>query len=94
MDEEIKSNTFEDASKQLSAKIKDEYRIMNWMEEIDTEQFFIKNFQDHCKDATLIVVSHRMPLVNLVDRIIVMNDGKIVDDGPRDEIIKKLQGQA
>ena len=62
--------------------------------DMNSEQFFIKNFQDHCKDATLIVVSHRMPLVNLVDRIIVMNDGKIVDDGPRDEIIKKLQGQA
>jgi ATP-binding cassette subfamily C protein LapB len=61
--------------------------------DMNSEQFFIKNFQDHCKDATLIVVSHRMPLVNLVDRIIVMNDGKIVDDGPRDEIIKKLQGQ-
>ena len=53
MDEEIKSNTFEDASKQLSAKIKDEYRIMNWMEEIDTEQFFIKTIQAVIKESIM-----------------------------------------
>ena len=44
-------------------------------------------------ESTLIVVSHRMPLVNLVDRIVVMNDGKIVEDGPKDEVLKKLQSQ-
>jgi energy-coupling factor transporter ATP-binding protein EcfA2 len=32
-----------------------------------------------------------MPLLNLVDRVLVMNDGKIVDDGPKDEILEKLQ---
>ena len=41
----------------------------------------------------MIVVSHRMPLVNLVDRIVVMNGGKIVEDGPKDEVLKKLQAQ-
>jgi ATP-binding cassette subfamily C protein LapB len=61
--------------------------------DMNSEQYFIKNFQESYQDSTLIVVSHRMPLVNLVDRIIVMSDGKIIDDGPRDEIIKKLQGQ-
>tara|TARA_Y100000768_G_scaffold256080_2_gene194673 strand:- start:1562 stop:3262 length:1701 start_codon:yes stop_codon:yes gene_type:complete len=61
--------------------------------DMNSEQFFIKNFKEIYQDSTLIVVSHRMPLVNLVDRIIVMSDGKIIDDGPRDEIVKKLQGQ-
>jgi len=51
-----------------------------------------KGIREIYSDSTLIVVSHRMPLVNLVERVIVMNEGKIIDDGPRDEILKKLQG--
>jgi len=62
--------------------------------DMNSEQYFIRNFKEIYQDTTLIVVSHRMPLVNLVDRIIVMDDGKIVDDGPREEIIKKLQGES
>ena len=60
--------------------------------DMNAEQHFIKNFREIYSDSTLIVVSHRMPLVNLVERVIVMNEGKIIDDGPRDEILKKLQG--
>jgi ATP-binding cassette subfamily C protein LapB len=59
--------------------------------DMNSEQQFISNFKEVYSDSTLIVVSHRMPLVNLVDRIIVMNDGKVVEDGPKDEILAKLQ---
>ena len=62
--------------------------------DMNSEQYFIRNFKEIYQDTTLIVVSHRMPLVNLVDRIVVMDDGKIIDDGPREEIIKKLQGES
>ena len=31
MDKEVKDKTFTDASKQLSAKIKKEYRIVSWL---------------------------------------------------------------
>ena len=44
--------------------------------DMNSEQYFIRNFKEIYQDTTLIVVSHRMPLVNLVDRIVVMDDGK------------------
>ena len=59
--------------------------------DMNSEQQFISNFKSIAEDSTLMVVSHRMPLLNLVDRVLVMNDGKIVDDGPKDEILEKLQ---
>ena len=59
--------------------------------DMNSELQFIENFKEMYADSTLIVVSHRMPLVNLVDRIIVMNDGKVVEDGPKDEILARLQ---
>lgn len=45
-------------------------------------------FSEH---KTLILVTHRVSLLRLVSRIIVMRKGKIVIDGPRDEVLKKLQ---
>lgn len=38
---------------------------------------------------TLVLVTHRPALLGLVDRIIVMNNGEIVADGPRDDILQR-----
>ena len=39
---------------------------------------------------TLIVITHRPQLLKLVDRILVMDSGRIVMDGPRDKVIAQL----
>jgi len=38
-------------------------------------------------DRTFIVATHRYPVLQLVDRIIVVDNGRIVRDGPKDEIL-------
>ncbi len=38
-------------------------------------------------DRTLMLITHRTNLLALVDRVIVMQDGKIIADGPKDQII-------
>jgi ATP-binding cassette subfamily C protein LapB len=43
------------------------------------------------KNRTLMLITHRTPLMDLVDRIIVMDKGNIVADGPRQEVIEALQ---
>jgi iron complex transport system ATP-binding protein len=40
---------------------------------------------------TLIVVTHKLRLLSLVNRVIVMANGKIVLDGPTAEVVKALQ---
>jgi ATP-binding cassette subfamily C protein LapB len=59
--------------------------------DMNSEQQFIENFKTVASDATVLLVSHRLPLLNLVDRVIVMNEGKIVEDGPKDDVLNKLQ---
>ena len=59
--------------------------------DMNSEQQFIENFKTIAANSTVMIVSHRMPLLNLVDRVIVMNEGKIVEDGPKDEVLQKLQ---
>jgi ATP-binding cassette subfamily C protein LapB len=34
-----------------------------------------------------VVATHRLPILDLVDRIIVLENGKVVMDGPRDAIL-------
>lgn len=52
MDKEVKDKTFIDASKQLSAKIKKEYRIVNWLPDVDKKNIFIKCIQEVMKKVT------------------------------------------
>ncbi len=58
--------------------------------DMNAENMFIKQVGSILSESTMLIVTHRMPLLNLVDRIIVMNEGKIVEDGAKDEILKKL----
>ena len=40
---------------------------------------------------TLIIVTHRIPMLELVDRIIVLSQGSIVLDGKKDDVLRKLR---
>lgn len=57
---------------------------------MNAENLFINQVGSVLQNSTMLIVTHRMPLLNLVDRIIVMNDGQIVEDGPKEEVIQKL----
>lgn len=53
-----------------------------------TEKLFVDRLRDAVpRGQTLIVATHRMAVLSLVDRLIVMDAGRIVADGPRDEIL-------
>ena len=42
------------------------------------------------RGCTIIVITHRVGILGLVDRIMVLNEGLLVLDGPRDEVLAKL----
>lgn len=44
-------------------------------------------------DRTLVLVTHRMQLLTLVDRVIVMSGGRIVRDGPVGDVLEALRDQ-
>jgi ATP-binding cassette, subfamily C, bacterial LapB len=45
-------------------------------------------------DRTLIVATHRAPVLGLVDRIIWLESGRIVADGPKADVLKRMSGAA
>ena len=58
-----------------------------------TEQRLIARLRT-LQDTTIVLVTHRMAMLALVDRLIVFDKGRIVADGPRDEVMRVLNGQA
>lgn len=55
-----------------------------------TEQAFVENMQPWLTGRTFIVATHRKKILELVDRIIVISDGRIVLDSPRDQMMSSL----
>jgi ATP-binding cassette subfamily C protein LapB len=55
-----------------------------------SEDWFISRLEETLEGRTLIIVTQRVSLLTLVDRLIVMDGGRIVADGPRDSVIETL----
>ena len=56
-----------------------------------SEEAFKTNLSNVAQGKTMLVVTHRTSLLSLVDRIIVMDAGKVVADGPRDTVVEALR---
>ncbi len=59
--------------------------------DVGLEKTLIKHVKEILSDKTLIVITHRFAALELVDRVIVLNNGKIVADGPKDKVLASLQ---
>ncbi|MGB1342613.1 MAG: type I secretion system permease/ATPase [Pseudomonadales bacterium] len=54
------------------------------------EQQLIDRLSRYANNRTLVLVTHRINLLQLVDRVIILNDGRIAADGTKNEILNQL----
>ena len=59
--------------------------------DFSSEQQFKQRLQSIAAHKTVIIVTHRNSLLDLATRVIVIDEGKVVADGPRDQVIQALQ---
>jgi ATP-binding cassette subfamily C protein LapB len=57
-----------------------------------TESIVKKRLLEYTRDRTLLLVTHKAPMLHLVERLIVMDQGRIVMDGPKEEVLNALKG--
>ena len=55
---------------------KAEYEIFEWVQKLE-------------KNKTVIIISHRFSTVRKADRILVLDDGKIIEEGSHEQLLKK-----
>ena len=49
-----------------------------------------KNLHASSADKTLLLITHRTSLLDIVDRIIIIEGGEVVADGPKKEVLNSL----
>jgi ATP-binding cassette subfamily C protein LapB len=59
-----------------------------------TEAIIRKNLFNYTRDKTLILVTHKAPMLDLVERLVVIDDGRIVMSGPKEKVLENLQGKS
>jgi ATP-binding cassette subfamily B protein len=52
-----------------------------------TEEEILNSLKDFMKDRTSIIISHRISTVKDADKIIVLSDGKITEEGTHEELV-------
>ncbi len=56
-----------------------------------TETRLRDNLRQYCASKTLLLVTHKASMLDLVDRLVVMDQGRIVADGPKDQVFAALR---
>jgi len=61
------------------------------MMDIPAEQAFVERLGHALKDKALIIITHRPSLLDIADRIVVLQRGGVLTEGPADEIRPRLK---
>jgi ATP-binding cassette subfamily C protein LapB len=56
-----------------------------------TEAILKRQLSEYAKHKTLILVTHRSSLLDLVDRLIVIDGGRVIADGPKSQVLEALR---
>jgi ATP-binding cassette subfamily C protein LapB len=59
--------------------------------DFSTEAHVTQRLSAFAQGKTVLLVTHRTSLLSLVDRVIVIDNGRVVADGPRERIMQALQ---
>ena len=55
----------------------------------ESEKEIFEKIVDICKEKTTVLISHRLSNVVMADRILIIENGRLIEQGTHDELIKK-----
>jgi ATP-binding cassette subfamily C protein LapB len=57
-----------------------------------SEVAFLRQLKEACGNCTLVLVTHRPAVLELVNRVVVVDAGRVVMDGPKQQVLAALSG--
>lgn len=61
--------------------------------DVRSESEFLDRLKALDEGMTIIISTHRLSLLGMVDRLLLFDNGRLVADGPRDKVLSLLQGK-
>ena len=58
-----------------------------------SENMFKRRLATIVGDKTLVIITHRLSMLDLVDRLVVVDNGQILADGPKDAVLNALRNE-
>lgn len=58
------------------------------------EGTLVSRLQEWLNGRTAVIATHRVPILGLTSRVLIMQNGRLAVDGPRDEVLNHLQKKA
>jgi ATP-binding cassette subfamily C protein LapB len=58
-----------------------------------SEVQFLRQLRQATGDCTVVMVTHRPAVLELVTRVVVIDGGRVVMDGPKAQVLAALQGK-
>jgi ATP-binding cassette subfamily C protein LapB len=59
--------------------------------DLAAEKTIINNLSQFSAQKTLLLITHKMPMLALADRVIILSEGKIIANGPKKEVFASMQ---
>lgn len=56
--------------------------------DFESEMLIQKNLKEVCKNRTVFIISHRVSVLKIVDKVISLRDGKIIEAGTKESLLK------
>ena len=57
--------------------------------DVETEYEVYLHFAELTKERTTLLISHRFTTVRMADRMVVLDEGRIVEDGSHEELMRR-----
>ncbi|WP_457625641.1 ABC transporter ATP-binding protein [Persephonella sp.] len=57
--------------------------------DVETEEYVMEELSSYFKEKTVLMITHRLKLLEIADRIVVMENGQIVEEGAKNQLLQK-----
>jgi ATP-binding cassette, subfamily C, bacterial LapB len=62
--------------------------------DLPSEKALIERLKAQLVNQTMVVITHRASIIELIDHVLVLEQGRLVAQGPKSDFVKSKQGQA